>query len=132
MMPVSRSHTKTSGVLLVSPGTSFGDFEENATKRPSPLMIGSSLLRFSCDPSGATLIRFVLMLAEPAAACSPGARPDRAVRLATRATRNPKCLVVPLTAVTLVLISCPFPRGLRRFVPPITIEDGAWKRLKRG
>src|SRR5919106_4518347 len=107
MMPVSRSHTKTSGVLLVSPGTSFGDFEENATKRPSPLMIGSSLLWFSCDPSDAMLTRFVVMVVEPAAACCPGARPDRTTRLATIAT-NLNRLDVPLTAVTLVLISSPF------------------------
>src|ERR671919_445204 len=121
VVPLSRSYTKVSTSLLVSPGTSFAAFEENATNRPSPLITGSPLERFTCDPSGATLTRVVRVLADPAAARCPEARPDKAKKLVIRTIKASKPLLfVPLIGVTLVFISIP---SVARLVSP-SADDG--------
>src|SRR5262245_52531828 len=55
--PESRSFTKTSATALVSPGTRFVAVDQNATKRPSPLICGWLLEPAAAVPSLAALTR---------------------------------------------------------------------------
>jgi hypothetical protein len=70
------------------------------------------------------------VLADPAAARCPEARPDKAKMLVITTTEAAKpLLLVPLIGVTLVFISS-LPSRDSCVLPPTTIEEGTWKRLE--
>jgi hypothetical protein len=50
VVPATRSHTNTSVAPSLSPGTWVSAADANATKRPSALIDGTSLLFSACPP----------------------------------------------------------------------------------
>src|SRR5262245_25495871 len=88
--PVRRSRTNTSAVPLLSPWTRLDDSDENATKRPSPLMLGppmrsrTPLAPSPCLPLEETLTRSVV----PSNRSRTNTSAVRLVSLGTRFSEN--------------------------------------------
>src|SRR5581483_896935 len=87
---LSRSRTKTSISLLVSPGTRLEASDSKTTNRPSALMAGQRLAPLACAPPSPTDTRSVVPLCRlrmklsGALLVSPGTRFDESEEKATR------------------------------------------------